>query len=138
MINPISIAVSGLFSASKKTEVAANNIVNADVVGSVDPNSPHQAYSPKVAVDTSLSSGGQGAGVNTVVLNRTPSFVPSFSPDSLFANSEGMVNAPNVNLDEEVVNLKVAENAYKSSAEVIRTAREMQSTLLDALNDTKS
>ncbi len=138
MINPISIAVSGLFSAGKKAEVAASNIVNADVVGSVDPNDPNQAYSPQVAVDTSLSSGGQGAGVNTVVLNRTPSFVPSFSPDSPFANSDGLVNAPNVNLDEEMVNLKVAENAYKANAGVIRTSKDMQSSLLDALNSKKS
>lgn len=134
MINPISIALSGLTSASKKAEVASNNIVNADVVGSTDPNSPNQAYTPRNTVDQSLSVNGQGVGVKTVVLNRDPAFVPSFSPDSPFADSNGMVNAPNVNLDEELVNMKVAENAYKANAQVVKTSSEMQDTLREALD----
>ncbi|HRK98554.1 MAG TPA: flagellar basal body rod C-terminal domain-containing protein [Alphaproteobacteria bacterium] len=134
MINPISIALTGMSSASKKADVAASNIANASVVGSTDPNSPNQAYSAKVTSDQNLTSGGVGSGVRTVVLDRIPSFVPSFQPDSPFADSQGLVNAPNVNADEEIVNLKVAENAYKANAEVIRTSKEMQSSLLDALN----
>ncbi|MBE2191201.1 MAG: flagellar biosynthesis protein FlgC [Alphaproteobacteria bacterium] len=134
MINPISIALTGMSSASKKADVAASNIANASVVGSTDPNSPNQVYSAKVTSDQNLTSGGVGSGVRTVVLDRNPSFVPSFQPDSPFADSQGLVNAPNVNADEEIVNLKVAENAYKANAEVIRTSKEMQSSLLDALN----
>lgn len=133
MINPISIALSGLSSASKKAGVAAGNIVNADVVGSTDPNSENQAYRPKAAVDQSLSTGNSGQGVRTVVLDRTPSFVPSFQPDSPLADGNGLVNAPNVNQDEELLNLKKAEHAYKANAQVIKTSREMQDSLFEAL-----
>ncbi|MDY0029453.1 MAG: flagellar basal body rod C-terminal domain-containing protein [Pseudobdellovibrionaceae bacterium] len=134
MINPISIALSGLAAASKKAEVASNNIVNADVVGATDPSSSNQAYTPRTTVSKSLSANGQGSGVQAVVLNRDPAFVPSFSPDSPFADANGLVNAPNVNLDEELVNMKVAENAYKANAQVIKTSAEMQDALRDALD----
>jgi len=134
MINPISIALTGLVSSSKKAEVAAGNIANVSTVGSTDPENPFQAYSAKVTADKSLTVGGTGSGVQTVVLNRNPPFVPSFWPDSPFADENGMVNAPNVNLDEELVNLKSAEMSYKANAQVVRTGKEMQDSLINALN----
>ena len=48
----------------------------------------------------------------------------------------GMVNAPNVNLDEELLNLQQAKTAYQSNAMVIRTSLKMQDALHKAL-DTK-
>ena len=116
--------------ASKKVQVAANNIVNADSTGSLDPNSPNQPYAARVTQDTSTAGGG----VRTVSLERNPPFVPSFEPDSPFANSEGMVGTPNVNLDEELINMKVAEHAYKANASALKTGLEMQNTLMDALD----
>lgn len=133
MINPLSTSVSGLMAAARKTTVAASNIANADVVGSTDPNSPDQAYSARVTQDTSTAGGG----VQTSVLTRNPPFVPSYSPDSPLADAQGMVNAPNVNLDEELMTLKQAENAYKANAMAIRTQSHMQDALEKAL-DTKS
>ena len=133
MINPISVSVSGLQAASKKAEVTANNIVNADTVGSRDPNSPQQAYKPQTVQNLSV----EGGGVRAVSLDRQPSFVPSYSPDSPFADEEGLINAPNVNLDEELINLKLAENAYKANTVALKTGIEMADTLREAL-DTKS
>ncbi|MFA7277243.1 MAG: flagellar basal body rod C-terminal domain-containing protein [Pseudobdellovibrionaceae bacterium] len=130
MINPISTAVSGLTAASRKLAVATENIVNASSVGSLDPNSPNQAY----AAQTTLAKSVGGGGVQTVTLTREPPFVPSFQPDSPFANEDGLVNAPNVNLDEELVNTKLAEQAYKANAQVIRTTSDMQDVLVRALD----
>lgn len=119
--------------ASKKMEVAASNIANADVVGSTDASDPNQAYTPKVTQDNSVAGGG----VKTVSLNRTPAFVPSYEPDSPFANADGLVNAPNVNLDEELLNSKVAENSYKANITALKVGMKMQDALQEAL-DTKS
>lgn len=130
MINPISTSISGLVAAGRKVQVAANNIANADTVGSTDPNSPNQAYSAQVTQDVSTGGGG----VMTVSLNRTPPFVQSFAPDSPFADENGMVNAPNVNLDEELLNMKSAEFSYKANAQALRTEQEMQDALKKALD----
>lgn len=133
MINPLSVPLSGLMSASKKANVAASNIANADATGSTDPNSPDQTYKAQVTQDISVAGGG----VRTIALDRTPAFVPSYEPDSPFANAEGLVNSPNVSLDEELVNLKLAENAYKANITALKAGISMQETLQDAL-DTKS
>lgn len=129
MINPISLGVSGLLAASKRADVAASNIANADTTGNLD-GSGQKAYQAALVVTESVAGGG----VKAVALPRNPSFVPSYEPGSPFANSDGLVAAPNVNLDEELINLKVAEQAYKANAQSIRAGREMQDALLDAVN----
>jgi flagellar hook protein FlgE len=40
---------------------------------------------------------------------------------------------PYVDLASEIVDMNVAKHAYRASAQIIRTADEMQKTLLDAL-----
>ena len=133
MINPLSVPLSGLIASSKKANVAASNIANADVIGSTDSQNARQAYKAQVTQDISVTGGG----VKTVTLDRNPAFIPSYAPDSPFADAEGMVNSPNVNLDEELINLKLAENAYKANLASLKTGISMQNTLQDAL-DTKS
>lgn len=130
MINPISTSVSGLLAASKKLSDAASNIANASTAGSLDETSPNQPYSAVSTVTESVADGG----VSATSVPRTPAYVPSFSPDSPFANEQGMVGVPNVNLDEELITMKVAEQAYKANAQVIKTTSEMQDELLNALD----
>lgn len=131
MINTISIGLTGLVASSKKANVAAGNIANASTVGSIDSSSPFQAYSAQTTQDVTL---GDNGGVQTIVLNRNPPFVPSFDPDSPFANEQGLVNAPNVNVDEEMITLKQSEMSYKANVETIRVGKEMQDSLFDALD----
>jgi flagellar basal-body rod protein FlgC len=133
MINPLSVPVSGLMSASKKAETAASNITNADVTGSTDAKNPKQAYIPQDTVDTAQTGGG----VKTVSLDRNPAFLQSYDPDSPFSNKDGFINSPNINLDEELVSLKVAENAYKANIVALKAGISMQNTLQEAL-DTKA
>lgn len=133
----ISTALTGLIGAGKQAEAAASNIVNADVVGSTDQNE-QQAYTPIDTQSTSLSNiNGNGAGIRTEFVNRDPAFVPSFQPDSPFANTDGLVNAPNVNLGQELVSLTEAEFSYKANAQLIKTEAELFDELLAAV-DTKA
>lgn len=50
------------------------------------------------------------------------------------AAKETLVNATGVNVDEELTNITVIENAYSSSAQVMATVQEMFDTLLEAMN----
>ena len=130
MLGSIGIALTGLDASSKKLYASASNIANASTVGSLE-GTGRAAYTP---IDTQYSAGGQG-GVRTEFVDRQPAFVPSFAPGSPFANSEGLVAAPNVNLDEELVNSSKAANAYKANAFVIDKSQELADTLLDAFDD---
>lgn len=129
MINTIGISLSGLQAAAKKLDNSANNIANADSKGSFDINGP-KAYE---AVDTTNVQTG-GGGVKAETLTRNPPFVPSFDPDSPFADENGIVAAPNVNLDEEVVNSLAAEQAYKANALMIEKAQELNDLLIGAVD----
>lgn len=130
MINPISTSVSGLLAAGKKAAVTASNIANASTSGSLDPQSPDQPYAALTSVDKSTAGGG----VETVVLPRQPAFVPSYAPDSPFANEKGLVGVPNINIEEEMSRLLLAEQAYAANAKVIRAEQRLHDSLMDALD----
>ena len=116
--------------ASKKAQVSSNNIANASTTGSLDPSKGPKPYEAQQTVTTSVAGGG----VSAASVSRQPGFVPSYEPDSPFADESSMVGAPNVNLEEEMINLKVAEQAYKANAQTIRVAKDMSEELLNALD----
>lgn len=132
MVNPISTTVSGLMAQSTKLAASAQNIVNADVTGSTDPSAARQAYQPVIATTVSVGTDG---GVRTALLSRTPATIPIYSPDSPFADAEGMIETPNVNIDEELVAGKIAEQAYKANAQMIATTSRMHDDLMRALDE---
>ena len=133
MIGAISTALTGLAAASKKVEASASNIANMGSAGSLDPASPNQPYQALTTVQTANGAGG----VTATNIPKTPGFVNAYAPDSPFANAEGMVGAPNVDLAEEAVNLKIAEITYKANVSVLKTADEMAEEL-NSLFDEKA
>ena len=125
MINPLNIALSGLMASSKKLDVAANNIANAGTKGAIDPADGPSAFTPNDTVDQTAPGGG----VISKAQPRINPFVPNFDPDSPLANEQGLVNAPNVNLAEELMISKQAEQAYKANATVMMITKRMQDEL---------
>lgn len=132
MIGAITTALSGLLAATKRVETSANNIANAYSGGALDEADGPAPYSAQTVVQKT----GQNGGVIAEVTTKDPGFVPAYDPNSPFANEDGLVGAPNVNLAEEAVNLKLAETAYKASLAVIRTADELNEELLKTFDDT--
>lgn len=130
MISAIQTALSGLMAASKRVEASASNIANLQTVGSLeDANNP--PYTPLTVQQQSLKgSDGQGFGVKAEFAPKNPAFVPAYEPDSPFANGDGIVGAPNVDLAEEAANMIIAKASYKASAAVMKTAGEMEDALL--------
>lgn len=133
MINAIQIALSGLNAAKTKADVSASNIANAQTEGALDPANGPAPYS---ALST-LQSAQQGGGVDTRVVPTNKLYVPSYSPDSPFANAQGLVGAPNVDYATEFVNLQVASTSYKANVKSIQVQSDMQKNLL-AIFDKKA
>ena len=131
MIGAISTALTGMFAASKRVEASANNIANASSAGSLDPNSPNQPYQALETIQTSNVDGGTSA----TNIPKNPGFVNAYAPDSPFANADGQVGVPNVDMAEEAVNLKLAEIAYKANISVLKTASEMSDELLNTFDE---
>ena len=131
MIGAISTALTGLIASSKKVEASASNIANISSAGSLDPASPNQPYQALTTIQTANGTGG----VSATNIPKQPGVVNAYAPDSPFANADGLVGAPNVDLAEEAVNLKIAELTYKANIGVLKTAQEMSEELSRLLDE---
>lgn len=124
-------AVSGLNAAARQFQNSANNVANAGTVGRVDAEDPsEQAFEPQDIQQTSTPGGG----VRTTTVPRDPATQTVFAPGSPLANDQGLVEAPNVDLGEELVSQISAEAAFRANAAVIRSVDEQQDELIDIIS----
>lgn len=107
MINAISIALSGLNAASTRLNASASNIANAFT----------ENYTP---LDTT-SKTDQIGGVQATLIPRQVNTNSTFSPDISFA--------------EEIIDLKVAELAYKANLQTIDVAGDLFDELVGIFDD---
>ncbi len=126
MVDSISASLSGLTAASKQVNASASNIANAGTVGAINPSDGPAAYQPVDVVQTTNNNGG----VTSTYAGRDPASVVAYQPNSPYADSEGLVSAPNVDLTTEVVNLKLAEIAYKANLTALRVSQDLTEELL--------
>lgn len=127
-MDPINVALSGMNAAATRIGVGANNIANAQsTVAEQNGQTVNKPYVPQEVVLQSQNSGG----VQTSLRDVSPPSVPVFAPDSPAADAAGVVQFPNVNLEQQVANQLLASNAYKANLNVIKRADEMYQSLLD-------
>ena len=143
----LSIATSGLSAASLRLNVAASNIANISTTGplpasggsgisagagssGIAPTFP-AAYVPLRVDQVSQSSGSTPGGTIATVSTVSPSFTAQSDPSAPFANQDGLVAAPNVDLANEFVQLAVAKYSFIANAKVIQAYSETEDALLD-------
>jgi len=130
----INTALSGLAAASKKVEAAASNIANLQTSGSLE-EGKQAPYTPITTQQTAITDqNGNGQGVHSGFIAKEQPFTPRFDPDSPFANADGIIGVPNINLAEEVVNLMVAELSYKANIQTLKVSEELSNELLSILD----
>lgn len=136
MTDVFSIALSGLRAQQTRLAGTASNIANASTAGTVPgtvPSAPASTaaaatvYKPLNVNLTSLASGGVRADVTA----NEKGYSLSYDPSSPYANSEGMIAVPNVDLTTEMANLLEIKNSYKANLAVLKTQDEMLGELLD-------
>jgi len=135
MIGAINIALTGLASASKQLAASASNIANLQTVGSLEEGG-QAPYTPLTTRQTATTDqSGNGQGVQSTFAPRNNPFVPAFDADSPFADENGIIGIPNINLAEEAVNLNLAEIQYKANLKTIQTASELSDELFRLFDD---
>ncbi len=114
-MNSIStIALSGMNAASRRLQVSASNIANATSTGALPdangtvPAGQLQAYAPLELVQTTSAGGGTQTSVTAV----TPSTITVSDPQASFANQNGLVAAPNVDLTLALVSQVITLDSY--------------------------
>lgn len=129
-----SIAVSGLNAATRRLEVSASNIANMQSDGALPgasgavPAGAPRAYTPLQVNQTAVAGGGTQT---TVTTSQSPTVAVSDS-EAPYANQDGMVAAPNVDLAQELIGQMIASYSYTANIATLKASDRMTKTLLDA------
>ena len=127
------IAVSGMNAATQRLEVSASNVANIATTGALPATNgtvaagAPQAYQPLRLNETASADGG----TQTSVTAAAPSYVAVSDPQAPFANQDGLVAAPNVDISQELIDQMIASYSFTANAGILKAADQMTRTLLD-------
>ena len=133
MSSVLSIAISGMQAAATRLQASASNVANAGSAGALPDAQGNnsagatRAYTPLRVDQVDLAGGGTQA----IVSNVSPSYVPTYDPGAPYANADGQVASPNVDLTEEAIQQLVARYTFAANARVVTAYDQMVKSLLD-------
>ena len=130
--------------ASLRAGVAASNVANVRTTGPLPTSSGSgsagssntstaypAAYVPLRVDQVSQSSGSTPGGTSATVSAISPNYTAQSDPSAPFANQDGLVAAPDVDLANEFVQLAAAKYSFIANAKVIQAYAETEKSLLD-------
>jgi flagellar basal-body rod protein FlgC len=128
MIPGIDAASSALTAERTRLDVIAGNLANAQNTSDA---SGHVYRRKMVVFESKLndalgadSTGGQQVRVAHVVDDPSP-LPKTYMPGNPKADAQGMVEMPNVNPLDEMVDMMTSSRAYQANLQVIQTGRSM-------------
>ena len=136
MDDAMAIAASGMAAASASLTAAASNIANMETAGPVPATTPMEPLPASSGVYQPVSATTQalpGGGVTAAISNTLPSYSLAYDPSAPFANLQGMVAAPNVDLAAQAVNQLSSALAFRANLAVFQVASKNFKALLDIL-----
>jgi flagellar basal-body rod protein FlgC len=133
MSSILSIAVSGITAASDRLQDSANNVANVESDGPLPSASAAAqaqypaAYTPEQVHQVATAGGGTKA-ITTAV---QPGYTVAYDPTAPYADANGDVARPNVNLTSEAYQQLTARYDFVMNAYVARIYSRMMKSLLD-------
>ncbi|MEQ1779797.1 MAG: flagellar basal body rod C-terminal domain-containing protein [Hyphomonadaceae bacterium] len=127
-MNSIStIALSGLDAAMLRVQASVSNIANMRSNGAVGGTNGPAPYAPLEVREAPVGDSG-------VLANLAPSSraaVLSYDPHASYANADGYVASPNVDLVSDVLQLATASYSFAANLAVIHTADDVKKSALE-------
>jgi flagellar basal-body rod protein FlgC len=119
--------------ASQRLQVSAENVANAESDGPLpSAGAAVQAQYPGAyeaqQVDQVATPGG---GTSAVVVDVQPATVAAYAPTAPYADQNGEVAAPNVDVAAEAIQQATAAYDFAMNVQVMRVYSQMMKTLLD-------
>jgi flagellar basal-body rod protein FlgC len=126
LFNVFDIAGSAMTAQSMRLNVVASNMANADSVTGTDgkPYRAKQVVFEAKSLNASMPKGVSGVQVSKVVEDSSPMKMV-YDPSSPYADGQGYVQMPNVNVVEEMANMISASRSYQANVEMMNTAKMM-------------
>ena len=123
LLNIFDSAGSAMAAQSKRMNVAASNLANADSVTGPD-GQPYRAKQVIFQVDAAPGAETGGVKVTGVEESQAPDKLV-FQPGNPLADAKGYVRMPNVDVVGEMVNSMSASRSYQANVEVLNTVKSM-------------
>lgn len=126
LFNVFDIAGSAMTAQSMRLNVVASNMANADSVTGSDgqPYRAKQVVFQARPLNAGMPNGANGVVVAQVMEDPSP-FKTVYDPKNPFADAQGYVRRPNVDVVEEMTNMISASRSYQASVEMMNTAKTL-------------
>lgn len=130
----LDIASSGMAAQRLRVQLIASNVANSETTRTKEGGPYRRRDAVFQSQDLGFSGALANAGVRVAAIQTSQEpFLTRYEPSHPDANSDGIVNYPNINPVEEMVNLTEASRAYEANIAVVRAAKAMASSALDIL-----
>ena len=130
----LDIASTGMAAQRLRVQLIASNVANSETTRTREGGPFRRKEAVFQAQDMGFSGTLASAGVRVAsILTSQEPFLTRYEPGHPDANAEGVVNYPNVNPVEEMVNLTEASRAYEANIAVVRSAKTMATSALEIL-----
>ncbi len=135
----LSMALSGAQAQTTRLQVSASNVANAHTDGPLQPTVAPGAeqrttaapYKALTVAQSSLVAAQEIGGTRAVAVEKKPPVQRAYDPDAAYADGDGFVARPNVDVLEETVRQMMAATGFGANLSVARTTDEMAQTVLD-------
>ena len=126
------IAASGMKAQAERLKVISQNMANVDSVSAEPGGEPYRRQVVSFQNYVDQETGAQKVRVDKIVKDMSP-FEKKYDPNHPAADAQGYVSLPNVNSLVEMMDMKEAQRVYDANLNMLKTAREMNSSVLDIL-----
>lgn len=126
------IANSGMRAQAERLKVISQNMANADSVSATPGGDPYRRQLVTFQNYVDKETGADMVKVGKIVKDESQ-FEKKYAPGNPGADAQGYVSLPNVNPLVEMMDMKEAQRAYDANMNMMKTAREMNSSVLDIL-----
>ena len=126
------IAASGMKAQAERLKVISQNMANVDSVSAEPGGEPYRRQVVSFQNYVDQATGAQKVRVDKIVKDMSP-FEKKYDPNHPGADSNGYVSLPNVNTLVEMMDMKEAQRVYDANLNMLKTAREMNSSVLDII-----
>ncbi|WP_031518078.1 flagellar basal body rod protein FlgC [Desulfofalx alkaliphila] len=141
LFDSFAISASGMSAERLRLDVISNNLANINTAGRTDdPNlAPYRRQVPlfaqqlqRVMNKNNIPVGYKGAGVKVAGIVQDPN-PPRlvYEPDHPYADEEGYVAYPNINVLNEMVDMITASRAYEANVTALNAAKGMAMKALE-------
>lgn len=132
LINTIHISSSGLKTQQDRLKIVAQNIANADSVGTRTGEPPYRRKTISFKNQLDRETGDMMVRTNKISVDRSD-FVKKYEPTHPQADAQGYVLYPNVNPITEMVDMREARRSYEANLNVIESSKAMLSQTMSLL-----